>query len=378
MAWSLQKTSDGLNLEALPQAYQGITCAYCHQISEVKGTHNNPLMWTPDGIMRGGLERPKLNSAHRSVYSPLLDGSRLESSDLCGSCHDIVTPSGFHLEKTFLEWKSSLFSSSNSSQGTSCGACHMPTRQDTNSSKTHHDHLMPGVDLVDQHEYGLALYNLNQRDLQSAVEEELNLSLLSELCGEVGINGGGDFEVYLENVAAGHRFPSGAALDRRLWVQITALDIEGQVLFESGAVAPNQASSFVAAQDESMWLLRDQAFDQEQQETHFFWNIESATRQTLPVSTLLPYDDSNYEEPHVLRRYRFGTEQVIYEVQMRVFMRPIGLEVLNHLVERNLLSADFVAMQPTFELTTASKVWRADQTELRSTLSGRELLCVSY
>ena len=86
-------------------------------------------------------------------------------------------------------------------------------------------------------------------------------TLLSELCVEPGALGGADVEVYLENVSAGHRFPSGAALDRRLWVTLTARDAMGNVLYTSGEVATDQPAVDVEKQDEQFWLLRDQAFD---------------------------------------------------------------------------------------------------------------------
>ena len=58
VAVALGETEDGLNIQELPARSQGITCAYCHQITEVVGTHNNQLTWTRDGVMRGRLSKP--------------------------------------------------------------------------------------------------------------------------------------------------------------------------------------------------------------------------------------------------------------------------------------------------------------------------------
>ena len=128
LALKLGYTTDGLNLEDVPAEMQGISCAFCHQVSAVEGTHNNPLLWTEDTLMRGGLSNVQDNDAHRSVYSPIHDGKQLASSDLCGSCHDIVTTGGVHLEQTYLEWQNSLFNDSDPSFANSCNACHMPTQ----------------------------------------------------------------------------------------------------------------------------------------------------------------------------------------------------------------------------------------------------------
>ncbi len=387
VALALGETEDGLNLNEVPERSQGVTCAFCHQIESVQGTHNNPLLWANDGLMRGGVIKPKSNSAHRSTYSPLLDGRQRESSSLCGSCHDIVTPTDVHLERTFWEWSQSIYASEESSQQSTCGDCHLPSRrvsQSTNteqrelsaSGEVYHDHLMPAVDLTHNPAHGEPLIALNGRTLRAEVENELNITLLSEICGEVGVSGGGEFELYLENVSAGHRFPSGAALDRRLWVEVTAYDSAGEELFASGRVAPGQPAVEAQNDDETMWLFRDTAYDVAGEETHLFWNISSVNRLTLPPSKplWLPSTPSD-EESHVLKRYRFGTERPIYELRLRVFLRPIGLELLNQLVDKGYLAAEIIEEMPTFELSAAGRSWRVDETEPRATLSGRELLC---
>ncbi len=385
VAVALKKTTDGLNLDSIPEQFQGITCAYCHQITDIQGSHNNPLIWSNDGIMRGGIKNAKGNGAHASAYSKHLDGSSFDSSALCGSCHDIVTPTNVHLEQTYLEWQSSFYSHPNREQHASCNDCHMPKRSNTessnigtsNGSNTHHDHLMPAVDLVHNSEHGQALLELNGRSLKKAIQDELNLSLLSEVCGEIGVNGGGEFELYLENVSAGHRFPSGAALDRRVWVEFLAFDHAGELVFESGQITPEQAVDEYAKTDSFLWLLKDEAFNQQGSKSHRFWEIESVTRNTLPPSTLLSPLDPNYEEAHVMKRYRFASERPVYEVQIRVFIRAIAYELLQELIDLDLLSADFMNKQETFEIEFAYQIWRADEAIMRRSLSGKSLLCTT-
>src|SRR5258708_18031752 len=36
-------TTDGTNLDTVPASLQGVTCYFCHQVTDVTGTHNNPL-----------------------------------------------------------------------------------------------------------------------------------------------------------------------------------------------------------------------------------------------------------------------------------------------------------------------------------------------
>ena len=378
IAVALGQTEDGLNLEELPTQYQGITCAYCHQVSSVEGTHNNPLNWEQDGVMRGGLDSPQQSTAHASVYSSLLDGRTLESSSLCGSCHDIVTPTDVHLERTFYEWEESIFSDELHSRRNSCGDCHMPSRKGERQEQMsqYHDHLMPAVDLVDREQDILPLKELANRTLLEEVKAELDFTLLSEVCGEIGVSGGGDFEVYLENVSAGHRFPSGAALDRRLWLQFVAKDDLGNILFSSGMVSEGESLVDFIQQDDNLWLFRDTAFTEADEETHRFWEISHVKRKTLPASTTLSPAAENYEEPHQMKRFRFGTERIINQVEIKVFLRPIGLEILTELESKNLLPSGFHEKQPTFELGSASKVWQIEHSEQQLSRSGRMLWCI--
>ena len=109
LATQLGLTKDGLDLDDVPKHLQGVTCYFCHQITEIQGTHNNPLRLAFDTVMRGGYSDPVPNSAHGSMYSDLLDRRALRSSDACGTCHDIVNPKNVHLEKTLVEWHGSIF-----------------------------------------------------------------------------------------------------------------------------------------------------------------------------------------------------------------------------------------------------------------------------
>ncbi|HUH04520.1 MAG TPA: ammonia-forming cytochrome c nitrite reductase subunit c552, partial [Kofleriaceae bacterium] len=146
MAVRLGLTTDGLNLDELPAHVKGVTCYFCHSVTEVAGDHNNPLVLANDGVLRGGLIDPVDNGVHKMAYSPLHASGSQESSAMCGSCHDIVTPAGVHLERTFSEWKESLFSKPHAMGGRSCNNCHMPFVKGTAAD-------FPGVPLRDVREH---------------------------------------------------------------------------------------------------------------------------------------------------------------------------------------------------------------------------------
>src|SRR5882724_4992446 len=92
----------------LPAAARGITCYFCHNVKAVADTHNNGLVLAGDQTMRGGVEAPVRSPAHHSAYDKRMD-STINQSELCGSCHDVVTPRGVALERTYQEWKTTFF-----------------------------------------------------------------------------------------------------------------------------------------------------------------------------------------------------------------------------------------------------------------------------
>ena len=51
--------------------------------------------------------------AHVAMYSELHDSNGLKSTELCGPCHDIVNAHDTPIERTFAEWKDSVFATSN-------------------------------------------------------------------------------------------------------------------------------------------------------------------------------------------------------------------------------------------------------------------------
>src|SRR5262245_47499184 len=116
-------TTDGLNLDMVPQALKGVTCFFCHSINEVTGSHNAAVNVADDLVMRGDFADPVAHSAHRGGYAPRHDRDNVASAKMCGACHDIVTDHGASIERTFQEWKGSVFSQEGG--GATCGQCHM-------------------------------------------------------------------------------------------------------------------------------------------------------------------------------------------------------------------------------------------------------------
>ena len=144
--------TDGTNLDSLPAAVRGVTCYFCHSITEVTDTHNAPLTLDVEGNLYGNFADPLPGVPHSAGYSRFLDGATNESAQACGSCHDIVNLQGAHVERTFAEWRATAHSQTPS--GRTCAQCHMPassgfaSETPPNKIRQVHDHTLAGVDLA--------------------------------------------------------------------------------------------------------------------------------------------------------------------------------------------------------------------------------------
>lgn len=346
MALRLGLTKDGSNLAELPTAVRGVTCYFCHAADDVQGTHNNPLHLAEDGQLRGGIHDPAKSMPHRGVYSKLHDREVPESSSLCGACHDVVTPHGAHIERTFDEWKNSLYAKPGQ---LACGKCHMEGRDGKAAQAADapirrvHDHSMAGVDI--------ALTPFFGADVQRAtVQRLLDSTILTKLCVKqtpLGIT----VDVTLDNAFAGHAFPSGANQDRRVWVELFAYKA-GATIFSTGQVEDRKAAA--ALVDPNLWLLRDKIFATDGHETHLFWQAARVEPAQLPPAvTNNPLDPTFI---HSVTR-TFTLTAAPDRVAMRVRMRPLDFDLLDDLVASGDLDPQILDKVPTWNLASGSREW---------------------
>lgn len=330
----------GTNLDTVDEKFQGVTCFFCHQVTSVNDTHNNPLVLANDQTMRGGIHDPISNSAHNAEYSELHDGTGAPSSKMCGSCHDIVVPAHFsgasedqHLERTFEEWTGSLFAKTSGGIPNACAAagCHMRTDKEVTiadypgvpTRSVRHHHEFPGVDV--------ALTDFPQKDTQLAeVTELLATSLRATLCVS---DFGGRIKVTLENIA-GHNFPSGASQDRRVWVEIHAYSDEARQreILSVGAAPKDEPITDLLTAVPPAWILRDVTTDKDGRPAHMFWDVANIDKQTIPAPLTTNPAEPGWHREAVGRAYTTSNGSSPQEVTMMVHVQPIGLDVLQDLV----------------------------------------------
>ncbi len=364
-------TTDGLNLATVPAKLKGVTCFFCHSTDSVTDTHNGALVLSNDLVMRGSFKDPVANTAHRAGYSPLHDRDRIESAQLCGTCHDIVNGHGVALERTFAEWQKTVFAKAPG--GATCGQCHMvqsatlqPIAQAPGVfARRAHAHGFPGVDVA------LAPFP-EADDQKKQVQSFLDATLQSALC--VAPLGGGvsSLRVILDNVAAGHSWPSGASQDRRAWVELVAYQ-GANVIYQSGVVA--DGSPITKLTDPDLWLFRDCMFDDANKEVHMFWQASSTDGSALPGQATFDPMDPRFYQTHIVQSWPRGNGTIMGvpdRVTMRVRLQPMGLDVLDDLVAsgdldvgvRNAMSTWQVGAALEWTPATATDKYFEDRTQL--------------
>lgn len=366
------QTTDGLNLETLPNSMQGVTCYYCHNVARVSGTHDNALELDSavPNALRASIQNPSLNP-HRAGYSALLTGSQPESASLCGACHDLQlsSPPGppslannpVALERTFAEWQSSIFAPGHDAvnpQGISCVGCHMPapTRGALGtvapggpSTRKLHDHLFPGVDVAVPAS-GTAVdgaANANDDAVQAFLETVLRVA---RLCVEYQTDPADRQRIRvladLDNVGAGHFWPSGASHDRRAWVDLRVL-VDDQIVYESGR--PAAGADVLADADPDLWLFRDHVKKTDGSDAHMFWDVAEIKAGTIPGPLTRVIGAPGYDSTHAVREFPLSLDSWIdapfdparVRIELRLRLQAIGYDVLDDLVDSGHLDRTF-------------------------------------
>jgi hypothetical protein len=362
-------TKDGTNLGDLPSYYKGVTCFFCHTIDSVDANHvNAEVNLSGDLVMRGEISpdsSPPLvsNPAHASVYSTLHDGTRLDSAAMCGSCHDIDSPAGGHIERTFKEWSASAFPTPGS-KGKTCNGdgCHMtegPVQipiATGGPKRPFHAHNFPAVDIpletnVDT-DGGAPALDGGDPAATAAVQRALNANALS---GALCVTPIGGIRVVLDAAGVGHNWPSGAAQDRRAWAEVIAYHADGSAFYKSGVVP--DGTPVTSIDDPDLWLLRDCMFDAQSKPVVNFWEAANTSGFELPPLLTFNSLDRRSGNSHILQSFPRSDPTHPFlnafpaRVTLRIRIQAVGLDVLQDLVDSGDLDPSVPAKMPTFDVS---------------------------
>jgi hypothetical protein len=248
-----------------PLAADGVSCAVCHQI-------------TPEGLgeeasFEGGFAiAAEAPAEGRTIYGPFepdeggasimrsatgydpTEGTHIQSSDLCGSCHTLLTHAiradvsqgpEFPEQVPYLEWEASSYAVDERS----CQECHMPlvgedvpvTAVLGRARPEVSRHVFRGgnffmLRMLNRYRAELGVVALPQELALAADRTEEHLGTSTASVSVLDARREGDrvvADVDVRNLA-GHKFPT-AYPSRRAWLHVTVTDAAGRTVFESGA-----------------------------------------------------------------------------------------------------------------------------------------------
>lgn len=214
-----------------PIVMEGVTCSACHQVVGVARTWNSGHVLDPDAPVQGPLADPAPTPIH-----PMARSEVLGTSAFCGACHDVIESSGLPLERPYDEWARSP----SAERGQSCQDCHMPATERPvvrgGATRPSRSHRWVGVDAP-----------LVEGWMTAAEEAELAAGTEALLAGAATLRlhatpAAGDLldvSVTVRNEIPGHDLPTGSTFLRQVWVELTAADADGAVLYRSGDLDAN-------------------------------------------------------------------------------------------------------------------------------------------
>jgi hypothetical protein len=170
-----------------PISREGITCDFCHTVSDVDlEKTDHPFTLEPGRVKRGPFQYTHV-TGHGTAYSSLHRASPL----LCASCHEFTNGNGVAVLSTYTEWKAGPYPA----RGVPCQDCHMAP--------------VPGTAVKGgAGKDALRVINLHRvvgGSAQSQLRRGLDLKIESVTAG----GGSSQVSVAVTNVAAGHAAPGG-------------------------------------------------------------------------------------------------------------------------------------------------------------------------
>ncbi len=278
------------NIHRSRVSMEGVTCVACHRRKDGRYKSNGRLRLEPGDVLEQCVFGPfddaqPVPASHDSKALPYI-----KTSQFCGECHDVTSPSGVRLEEAFSEWQNSPAAKA----GITCQHCHMgpvqgvPIRDcerplgraavvpgiDPESLPLRHltDHTFAGPDYsllpdtefphkldwmyekdyrdtanLTPHQQSTLnqLRRLNRASLAKAAEKRYevlkNAAAIEVAHPDVATTGGHlKLRVRVKSKFGGHSFPTGFTAERQVWLSVVVRDPLGREVFVTGDLDKNQ------------------------------------------------------------------------------------------------------------------------------------------
>jgi hypothetical protein len=193
--------------EAKSRANESVFCDLCHTITGFKGTTPHNFNWISEpGRTKYGPREGVASPAHDTKKSDFLG-----TAEFCGTCHNEMSPYGVWVKSTQLEWKEGPYAK----EGVPCQFCHMTRAAGKVAS------VAPSVPDAWQHLFHGAH---DPGKVRGTIEVRIHPDTRELEPGERA-----KFTVALFNQKTGHKFPTGSAEERVVWLHVEAKDAKGNI-----------------------------------------------------------------------------------------------------------------------------------------------------
>lgn len=177
---------------------EGVTCDFCHTVSEVKldggGYVNKP------GPVKFSPGKDQKLKDHGVAHS-----EDFASSKICSGCHNMVNGHGLQVMDTYSEWGESAVKK----EGKSCRTCHMKKIEGVK---------VPGAGFSEISDHSLS-HNM------ATMKDAVTLQIIKPQRSPASLR----VEVVVTNARAGHSIPTGTP-ERKLVVEVSSFDEKGTLV----------------------------------------------------------------------------------------------------------------------------------------------------
>ena len=277
------------NIHRARISMESVTCITCHRRKDGRYESSGRVRVEPGELLDTCIYGPfddtvPVGGGHEAKPLPYI-----KSSQFCGECHDVISPTGIRLEEAFKEWQNSPAAKS----GSTCQQCHMGPVQGVPipdherprgraaivpfvdphyiplRNLTDHTFAGPDYSLLPDTEFPHKLDWMYEKDYRGSISltpheqktlhdlrlsNRRHLAIANEKRYELLRNAAGikvqhplaarvgqrlKINVEVFSKFAGHSFPTGFTAERQLWVSVDVRDPNGKPIFLTGDVDPN-------------------------------------------------------------------------------------------------------------------------------------------
>lgn len=210
---------------------EGVQCDFCHRVTKVLGD-NMQIKIDKDTDIKRGPYKDSYSNMHRTAYSRIH-----ATSKLCSGCHDVTHPlNGVAVERTFSEWKNSVYSGKDGHKRVECQDCHMKAEPGTPA-----DIPVFGVQRENFYRHRFVGGNTWMTGVLGASKQQQRAVKLLQSAAKLSVEAKKKgpqalLKITVFNEGAGHKLPTGFPEGRLLWLHVIAKDNQGRLVFESGAM----------------------------------------------------------------------------------------------------------------------------------------------